>query len=212
MTGLLFDLDRTLVEYDRAVPGLFRRGCRRVGIDPGDPLFEAFVDRYGERFRALDGNPFVEAAADVAAERDLGVDPDRWAAALIAAEREAALVHDPVRETVERLARDHPVGVVTQGHGPVQRGKLRAVGLAAHVDVVVTPEEVGAFKPDPALLRAAAAQLDAASFVVVGDSVENDVVPGNEIGNTTVLYRGEDDRADDCLAGPDEFDRLLELV
>jgi FMN phosphatase YigB (HAD superfamily) len=220
VTGILFDLDLTLVEYDPAVPGIFRRGSRRVGLDPGDPLFERFLDRYDERFRALDGNPFEGAAADVADEFDLTVDPRQWATALVETERAAAWVHDDVRRTVERLADDHPVGVVTQGWGSVQRAKLRTVGLAEHVDAVVTPGDVGAFKPDPALVRAGADRLAAASgatfdprnVLVVGDSVENDVVPGNEAGYRTVLYRGSDERADACLAGRGEFGRLLALA
>lgn len=212
MTGVLFDLDRTLVEFETDVPGLFRRGCERVGVEHDEALFERFRDRYAERFRELDGNPFVAAAAAVVAERDLAVDPDEWAAALIAAERDAAWVHDDVRATVARLARGHPIGVVTQGWSSVQRGKLRAVGLDGHVDAVVTPEQVEAFKPDPALFLAGADRLDADAFVAVGDSVENDVVPAREAGFTTVLYRGDDERADACLAGPGEFDRLPALL
>jgi len=210
--GVLFDLDLTLVEYDPAIPGIFRRGCERVGLEHDDALFEQFTDRYGEHFGALDGDPFAAAAADVVAQRDLEVDPDRWAEALVDVEREAAWVHDEVRATVERLAREHPVGVVTQGHGPVQRSKLRAVDLADHVDAVVTPTDVGAFKPDPALFEAGADRLDADRFVVVGDSVEGDVVAGNDAGFRTVLYRGTDERADACLAGPAEFGRLPGLV
>jgi putative hydrolase of the HAD superfamily len=211
-TGVLFDLDRTLIEFDPAVPGIFERGCERVGVEATDDRLTQFTERHAAHFRALDGDPFLEASADLVAAHDLDVNPRRLRDALVAAEREAAWVHDEVRATVESLADEHPLGVVTGGYGPVQREKLAAVDLARHVDVVVTPTEVGAFKPDPALYEAAAERLAAESFVIVGDSIAGDVVAGNEAGFRTVLYGGTDERADACLAGPAEFGRVTSLL
>ena len=80
--------------------------------------------------------------------------------------------------------REGGLRVVLAGNQPERRtAQLRALGLA--VDDVVTSDELGAEKPDPAFFAAVLARLgdpDPASVLYVGDRVDNDVLPGLEAG------------------------------
>lgn len=87
----------------------------------------------------------------------------------------------------DALAGDHPLGVVTNGHGPNQRRKLEATGLDGYVETMVSPEQVESFKPDPPLFEEAMRRLPADEYVVVGDSIDADVRGADDLGLRTVL-------------------------
>lgn len=220
--AVCFDLDLTLVEYDPGPRGMFRSACERCGVDATEgheQLRTAFVDGLRSHARRFDGDPFLAAARDLAAEFDLSVAPERLSAAVKRAELDAMTVPSGVRETVAAIAADRPVGIATGGYGPVQRRKLRRSGLGEYVDVVVTSTDVDAHKPDTALLRAAAAALaarrpadadGAARCLVVGDSVEGDLEPALELGFDAVLVGASDPRALCSLDAPGDLPRLLD--
>ena len=56
---------------------------------------------------------------------------------------------------VERLAGCHRLGLIAN-QGRECRARLAELGLLRHFDVVALSEEVGRFKPDPALFRSCA--------------------------------------------------------
>ncbi len=82
------------------------------------------------------------------------------------------------REVLDVLAGQVLVGCVTDGFTEVQHLKLETTQIARYFDFVLTSEEVGVTKPDPAMYAAAAAAagcpLD--EIVHVGDSLEKDIV------------------------------------
>ncbi len=55
-------------------------------------------------------------------------------------------------EVVERLARRYRLGLIAN-QGRECRGRLAELGLLGRFDVVALSEEVGRFKPDPALFE-----------------------------------------------------------
>jgi HAD superfamily hydrolase (TIGR01549 family) len=83
--------------------------------------------------------------------------------------------------------------VVLAGNQPRRRAEqLRA--LALEVDDLVTSEELGAEKPDPAFFAAVLDRLgltrdEAARVLYVGDRVDNDVLPAIEAGMATCWLR-----------------------
>lgn len=111
--------------------------------------------------------------------------------------------------------------VVLAGNQPARRTtQLHALGLA--VDDVVTSDELGAEKPDPAFYAAVLARLgdpDPASVLYVGDRVDNDVLPALAAGMRVCwLRRGpwgqlqdlpDDIAADLALEGLGELPELL---
>ncbi len=181
--GYLFDLDETLVTYDPGVPGIFRNACSSAGVEPTGRARRAIGPGYVETFLEFEESPYL-GAARAAREAGLPIDPESFADCYVEAELAASHVPEGVRELLSELS---PVGVVTNGYGPVQRRKLTETGIFEHVDALVCPDDVEAFKPDDAPFDAVAAALDAEEYVMVGDSVEYDVRPANARGYRTVL-------------------------
>lgn len=63
------------------------------------------------------------------------------------------------------------------------------LGLEPHLDLVVTPEEVGASKPEPAIFQAALdrAGVTATEAVHVGDQYDLDIVGARQVGISPIL-------------------------
>ena len=105
-------------------------------------------------------------------------------------------------EVLDDLRRDHHVGILANQPATV-RSHLEATGVAARAELVLLSDEVRRAKPDPALYRVALerAGCPPGEAVMVGDRIDNDVVPAKAVGMRTVrlrcsAYRIQEPRSD----------------
>jgi HAD superfamily hydrolase (TIGR01549 family) len=92
--------------------------------------------------------------------------------------------------TLQKLAARFQLGVIAnQAKGT--RDRLRGHGWRSHFAVCVASAEEGLSKPDPAIFRLALARAGcrADEAVMVGDRIDNDIVPAKSIGMRTVRVR-----------------------
>lgn len=185
--AVLFDVDDTLCEYRRSSAELIELAFDDVGVEP----FFGTAEYYGRYEEFVDDS---ESMVDLrrrcfeAIARDAGRDPDlgRALADAYAAERD----HRNVRplpgavEAVERLARDHRVGVVTNGSPEMQRQKLEGIGLADAFETVVHAGYDARAKPHPEPFEHALDALGATAdrAVHVGNSLASDVAGAHAAG------------------------------
>ncbi|MCI4324321.1 MAG: HAD family hydrolase [Thermoplasmata archaeon] len=80
------------------------------------------------------------------------------------------------------------VGVVSNNHTAEQREKVDAIGIARFLDFLLTSEDAGAEKPNPAIFRTALARANSspAETVMVGDSWPADIVGARALGIRSV--------------------------
>ena len=119
-------------------------------------------------------------------------------------------LYPDVRPCLQALT-DLGLRVVLAGNQPVRRGpQLEALALPA--SRVLTSEQLGHSKPDPAFFAAVRAQLanpEPETLLYVGDRADNDVLPAMELGwRTCWLRRGPWGRLQDL---PDEVEPDLVL-
>jgi putative hydrolase of the HAD superfamily len=154
------------------------------------PVHESRIIRY-RHFYDLAGSPVGRAEAEgIAAKHVQTYMGSRrivpGAAALLA--------------TVRRHAR---TAVVTNNTMIEQDEKLATFGLWPHVDALITSEECGVTKPDPAIFRSALERLGvpAHEAVMVGDSWVNDIVGAASVGLRAIwLNRHRESCPDPALA------------
>lgn len=200
--AILFDLDDTLFDHrgcTREALAVFRRrfaALRRVPMrrleqhyhDVLEELHprvlageldvaEARAERMARIF-AMAGSPVTRARA-----RRLAED---WREAYDAAWR-------PVRgaRSLLKLLRESVViGIVTNNRTDEQRSKLRRCRLDGLVDFLLTSEECGRLKPDPAFFREALRRCacPADRVLVVGDSWSADVAGARSAGLRAVWF------------------------
>ncbi|PSQ40033.1 haloacid dehalogenase [Halobacteriales archaeon SW_5_70_135] len=160
---VLFDLDDTLCTYRRSGAELLSLAFDRVGVEP---FFE--VETYYGRYEG-----YVDDSGAYADERDhSNVDPLPGAV-----------------ETVERLAGEYRLGLVTNGAPGMQRQKLDGLPFGdAFETVVYAGYEVPA-KPAPEPFERALADLDAhpERAVHVGNSPSADVDGAHAAGLRAAL-------------------------
>jgi HAD superfamily hydrolase (TIGR01549 family) len=114
---------------------------------------------------------------------------------------------------LDDLRRDYRLGVLANQELWIREAMARD-GIDRYFDVWAVSAEVGAEKPDPALFRHALgeAAAPAGRCAMVGDRLDNDILPARRLGMRTVwLLRGEapDDPTPEQLAGADTQARSL---
>lgn len=88
------------------------------------------------------------------------------------------------------LGKRYKIGVIAnQNPGTAER--LERYGLLSHIDLVVASAEEGVAKPDPRIFRIAMelANCTPREAVMIGDRIDNDILPAKALGMHTVWIR-----------------------
>lgn len=181
---VLFDLDHTLVRYQRTSGEVLQASFEACDLDP---LFS--VEEYYARFDELrqDHNSIesLRAACFGTLADEHGYDPSLG--------REVAAAYTEIRDqtnvefvpgaqaVLDHLGDTVPLGVVTNGTGDAQRAKIETMGLEQWIDATVFAGESVPAKPDTEPFERALDSLDATpeTTVHVGDSLGSDVAGAN---------------------------------
>jgi putative hydrolase of the HAD superfamily len=119
--------------------------------------------------------------------------------------------HDDVIPSLTHLSH-LPMGIVTNGHVQQQNQKLRVCGLDRFFKTVVTSEEAGVGKPQPAIFHLACQRLgvDPRNVIYVGDLIETDALGASNAGLIGVWINREGIQ-DERAASVATISRLSEL-
>ncbi|WP_255169808.1 HAD family hydrolase [Natrononativus amylolyticus] len=198
MRAIVFDLDGTLVQFDRPYDRLLADAVESAGGEPTAERLEAYTDAFYSHFGACEPDPVRSAFADAVP----GADAAALADALHRAELAASRPAPNAAADLERLAADHRIGVLTNGVSSWQRAKLEAVGLERYADAFVASYDAGAHKPAPEPFDLLERRLPAAEYAMVGDS-DADVEGAVAAGWRAHRYDGgEFDALPDALEWP----------
>lgn len=171
---VLFDLDRTLADYDNALLERTRYAfapsfASSTQLERAVAAALAHSGDGSDHFEQVLADHGVADPAIVAAARNRYVE-DRY--------RGLRLFAD-AREVVEAISRVAAVGLVTNGPTAIQHPKIERLQIATSFPTIVVSEDVGFWKPDPAIFAVALkhAGVAASDAIYVGDSAEHDI-PG----------------------------------
>ncbi|GAA3402248.1 HAD family hydrolase [Paenibacillus hodogayensis] len=83
----------------------------------------------------------------------------------------------------------YKLGIITNGREFYQRNKIISLGIMELFDDIVISEAVNLRKPDHAIFRLSLSNLNSSSerAVFVGDNLNADIIPSQEIGMRTIL-------------------------
>lgn len=99
-------------------------------------------------------------------------------------------VYPETENCLGELSKHYRIGIIAnQNLGSEER--LEKLGLLKHIDLVIASAEEGVAKPDLRIFQTA---LDRANCkpeeaVMAGDRIDNDIIPANKIGMTTVWIK-----------------------
>ncbi len=161
---IFFDMGSTLIDETLAM----EHRIREV-IEGTDVAYERFVEK--KLFYAKQNKP-----ADLETIKFFGLTKTPW-------HKEDERLYPDTIECLENLCRHYKIGIIAnQSLGSKER--LEIFGILKYIDLVVASAEEGVAKPDKrifeiALERAGCKPEEAA---MVGDRLDNDIVPANEMG------------------------------
>ena len=99
-------------------------------------------------------------------------------------------VYPETENCLGELSKHYRIGIIAnQNLGSEER--LEKLGLLKHIDLVIASAEEGVAKPDLRVFQIALARADCKpeEAVMVGDRLDNDIIPANKIGMTTVWIK-----------------------
>lgn len=99
-------------------------------------------------------------------------------------------LYSGVREMLKRLSRHHKLGIIANQQ-PGLRNRLGVLGIEPFFVVIVGSGDAGLRKPDPAIFKAALAQAQCPpeQAVMIGDRLDNDILPAQNLGMKTIWVR-----------------------
>ncbi|MFK8023447.1 MAG: YjjG family noncanonical pyrimidine nucleotidase [Ilumatobacter sp.] len=181
---VLFDLDHTLLDSDASHAVAFDTTMQSIGVEPTSDAFNVF-DRLNQalwrRVEAGDIGPNdvrVLRFEQLTAELGVRADPVEMGETFVQGLTDHGELYAGGLELLERLSGVVRIGMVTNGIGSVQRGRIERLGIGRHFDAVAISGELGVSKPDPRIFDIVLSELGVESrdsVVMVGDSLSSDI-------------------------------------
>jgi 2-haloacid dehalogenase len=188
---LLFDADGTLFDYDECERRALAKTLKQTDI----PVTERALAAY-RRINAALWLKREQGKISVAAlklqrfktlfeEIGISADPQKFGAGYLENLGGEAVLLDQAAETIERLALDYHLALVTNGLREVQRKRLEKSGLKHLFEAVIISDEIGASKPDVAFFEETFIQIGQpvkSRVLMIGDSLTSDIQGANNFG------------------------------
>lgn len=171
MKWIFFDLGATLVDEREVYKSRCGYACDKAGIG-----LDEFMDRVYEKAKTSP-TPIRDSA------KDYGVVLPEW-------DNSLEKLYDGVYDVLESLHGRYRLGIIAnQTLGTKTR--LDAWGIGHFFDVVVASAEAGCAKPDLSIFEMALnkADCEASDAFMVGDRLDNDIIPAKKLGMKTVWVR-----------------------
>ena len=85
-------------------------------------------------------------------------------------------------ETVEKLAREREIVILTNGITPIQKSRMARSPVQNWISRMVISQEVGTSKPDPRIFEIAMGNTPREKVLMIGDGLQSDVRGANNAG------------------------------
>ena len=168
---IFFDIGSTLVDESAVYENRIEEITQSNNIDKNE-----FVAKVIQRAQT-DPRPIMSVA------KDYGVKVPAW-------RHDLEVLYPDTKEVLQRLSQKYKIGIIAnQDFGTEQR--LTDFNVHQYINLVIASAEEGVAKPDLRIFQIALARADCKpeEAVMVGDRIDNDIIPANKIGMTTMWIK-----------------------
>lgn len=168
---IFFDMGSTLIDESVAI----EHRIREV-IEETDITYEQFIEK--KVFFAKQNKP-----ADLATLEYFGLKKTPW-------HKEDERLYPEAEECLECLHKQYKIGIIAN-QSPGSEERLERFGIRKYIDIVVASAEEGVAKPDKRIFEIALARAgcNRSEAAMVGDRLDNDIVPANDLGMYTIWIK-----------------------
>lgn len=197
---ILFDVDNTLFDFDRAEKSALSNALTNAGITPEEYMFGLYNTINKACWQDFEeGKISRQTLRTIRFEKFFGaigadLEIPGFAVSYLQYLSQGAFLYDGVEILLANLAENYKIGLITNGLKEVQRPRLERSGIQHYFNMVVVSDEVGASKPDAAFFDFAFHQMGKPGkeeAIVIGDSLSADIAGGNNYGLHTCWYNPE---------------------
>ena len=194
---ILFDLDNTLLDFNKAERIALTKTLRQLGIEPTEDIVKRYSQINLAQWKLLEQGKLTRSQVKCRRYQllfdEMGVACSPEKAAKIY-EGLLGIGHyyiDGAQELLTQLVKEYRLYLVTNGTACVQRNRIQSAELAKYFQDIFISEEIGYNKPSlqyftycfehiPGFQREEA--------VIVGDSLSSDIQGGKNAGIKTVWF------------------------
>ena len=168
---LFFDIGSTLVDETKVYDDIFQK----IAVAGGVSVEEVKTRAIGFYKQNKRGHREVI--------RLLGIDYPEWSPLY-------EELYPDTMECLRILKKKYKLGIIANQIPGVEK-RLDGMGIRRYFDVIVSSAEEGVAKPDPRIFNIALTRADCApeQAVMIGDRIDNDIVPAKQMGMKTVWIK-----------------------
>jgi putative hydrolase of the HAD superfamily len=190
---IFFDIDGTLVDHLSASAAaslaLYDQYPRQIPFprDEFPAAWESIMDRHFNRFTRGEISLWDQRRARIrdsfGAPRMTDAEADERYYVFIREYEDLTCAYHDAAPCLEKLA-GHKLGIISNGAGDQQLGKLRRAGILDYFSVTAFPEHTGFGKPHPSIFQEACRRAgeDPRNCIHVGDDLINDIHASHALG------------------------------
>jgi HAD superfamily hydrolase (TIGR01549 family) len=172
---LFFDIGSTLVDETKVYEGRFKYIAEKSGLS-----YEEVCESVFELFKQ-------NKKGDKELMKRLGLPIPEWKSA-------DEVLYPDAKSVLQKLSwktgGKYKIGIIAN-QNPGSKKRLESFGILEYIDLIVASAEEGCAKPDSIIFEIALSRVGvrAADAVMIGDRIDNDIIPANEIGMKTVWVK-----------------------
>ena len=217
---IFFDLDHTLWDFDKNSMLAFKRVFKKFKItiefDAFLKIYEPINVEYWKKYRE-------DKVSKESLRRGRLIDSFNFFDLIYTTEKIDEIADAYIQELpfdnhlfegaveiLDYLILKYKLHIITNGFEEVQHKKLKNSGIDHYFSTVTTSEEVGVKKPNPKVFLTALNKANSlpAQSVMIGDSLEADILGANNIGMQTIFYNYRNENISKKIKS---IDSLLEI-
>lgn len=216
---LFFDLDNTLLDFNRAERAAIAKTLKSFHIAPEPSVLKRYSELNLAQWKLLEQGKITRDQVKLRRFRllfaELSVDvPAKEAAHTY--ETHLAQGHyfiDGAEELLKTLYGQYRMYLVTNGTLSVQKGRLKSSGISRYFEDIFISEELGYNKPGREYFDCCFSRIPdfhKETAVIIGDSLTSDIQGGINAGIRTIWFNPSHEKTSEII--PDhEFDSLMKL-
>ena len=217
---IFFDLDHTLWDFDKNSMLAFKRVFKKFKItiefDTFLKIYEPINVEYWKKYRK-------DKVSKESLRRGRLIDSFNFFDLIYSTEKIDEIADAYIQELpfdnhlfegaveiLDYLILKYKLHIITNGFEEVQHKKLKNSGIDHYFSTVTTSEEVGLKKPNPKVFLTALNKANSfpTQSVMIGDSLEADILGANNIGMQTIFYNYRNESISKKIKS---IDSLLEI-
>ena len=218
---LLFDIDGTLLDFDRAEANALKFTFDQIGHPFEPSYFDVYKEINARLWELLEAGRVsseelrTRRFSQLLEAIQLQQDPDGMADRYLDNLARQAIPMDGAQEVVSTLSELARMMLITNGLKDVQRPRLRRSPIGGYFEDIVISEEVGVAKPHPRIFEEAFRRMQQPAkeeVLIIGDSLSSDIKGGLDFGIDTCWLNVKGRPADPSIPSVYEIQRLTDLL